>query len=69
MFSFVFFGFNHVFLTGITAAKNNIQLQPYSSDFSALALHYYVPTLWLHISQTPYLRILNSMISIRKQHT
>ncbi len=31
MFSFVFFGFNHVFLTGITAAKNNIQLQPYSS--------------------------------------
>ena len=29
LFSFVFFGFYHVFQTGRTAAKNNIQFQPY----------------------------------------
>ena len=33
LFSFVFFGFYHVFQTGRTAAKNNIQFQPYWSFF------------------------------------
>ena len=33
MFFLILFGFYHVFLTGRTAAKNNIQFQPYSSDF------------------------------------
>ena len=31
MFFLILFGFYHVFLTGRTAAKNNIQFQPYSS--------------------------------------
>ena len=33
MFFLILFGFYHVFLTGRTAAKNNIQFQPYRSDF------------------------------------
>ena len=33
MFFLILFGFYHVFLTGRTAAKNNIQFQPYSSFF------------------------------------
>ena len=31
MFFLILFGFYHVFLTGRTAAKNNIQFQPYRS--------------------------------------
>ena len=33
MFFLILFGFYHVFLTGRTAAKNNIQFQPYRSKF------------------------------------
>ena len=33
MFFLILFGFYHVFLTGRTAAKNNIQFQPYRSLF------------------------------------
>ena len=32
MFFLILFGFYHVFLTGRTAAKNNIQFQPYRSN-------------------------------------
>ena len=38
MFFLILFGFYHVFLTGRTAAKNNIQFQPYrSKTFKILA--------------------------------
>ncbi len=32
MFFLILFGFYYVFLTGRTAAKNNIQFQPYRSN-------------------------------------
>ena len=38
MFFLILFGFYHVFLTGRTAAKNNIQFQPYWSKWFVVPL-------------------------------
>ena len=38
MFFLILFGFYHVFLTGLTAAKNNIQFQPYRSKKNLVRL-------------------------------
>ena len=45
MFFLILFGFYHVFLTGRTAAKNNIQFQPYRSQKCAFCLHYDIFTI------------------------
>ena len=43
MFFLILFGFYHVFLTGRTAAKNNIQFQPYrSNNFAHLLMKWCV---------------------------
>ena len=40
MFFLILFGFYHVFLTGRTAAKNNIQYQPYRSKYCLLNMDF-----------------------------